>query len=304
MLPMETYGPKTIGNNEYLRRLEEACTWLGITKGRAQHYVRLLRQYHDEGKSTRQHVLAYSESLEILDIFRTWQIKIDQFPGLQLKISEALQSGPVVREQERASRSNNRPRNDAFVYFLAGMLLAANVRVVAVDGILKKGVTGSENADITFLEGHDLIDIQCKRPQRFRGIDQCVKKARKQIEIANRIGVIAIDCSAFIRPPHSVLGSTSLAEANSFVGNSIQKVCRVTLMQQRKPNVLGFILFARVPLMTKTGGSQIVSQSGAGLFSPGRESLSTYVYFNNRHSQKPDLLWRVVEQLKSVVASH
>jgi hypothetical protein len=184
------------------------------------------------------------------------------------------------------------------------MLLAANVRVVAVDGILKKGVTGSENADITFLEGHDLIDIQSKRPQRFRGIDQCVKKARKQIEFANRIGVIAIDCSAFIRPPHSVLESTSLAEANSFVGNSIQKVCRVTLMQQRKPNVLGFILFARVPLMTKTGGSQIVSQSGEELFSPGRESLSTYVCFKNRYSQKPDLLWRVVEQLKGVVASH
>ena len=120
MFPVEFCGYRKDAYKDHVRRLEEACGWLGINKGRAQHYIGLLREFHEEDKRTPQHVLAYSESCEVEDIHRLWQSKVEQFPGLKEKIFHVLSSGPVLREQEKAD--SNRARNDAFVYFLAGML--------------------------------------------------------------------------------------------------------------------------------------------------------------------------------------
>jgi hypothetical protein len=159
------------------------------------------------------------------------------------------------------------------------MLLSANVRVIAVDGVLARGAPGPENADITLVWGTDLIDIQCKRPQSFQGFDQRVREARKQVEAKNRIGAIAIDCSAIIRPRGGMLRSASITEANSFIAKNLQSVSQSTLMKHRKNSILGFLLFARVPVMTKIVDSNIISHEGE-LFTYFQRKGSVVMYYS------------------------
>jgi hypothetical protein len=298
VFPVDLCAYRKDSYEDHLRRLEEACLWLDIDKGRAQTYIRLVREFHKEDKRTRQHILAYNESCEVVDIHRFWRLRAPQFPGLAEKMRQVLCSGPVLREEEEPKKANNRPRNDAFVFYLAGMLLSVNVQIVAIDGVLAEGEPGPENADITLRNGTDLVDIQCKRPQSSHSFERRVKEARKQIESTNRIGAIAIDCSAVVRPSGGVLRSASIGAANSFIDQTLQNLAESTITNQLRNYVLGFFLFARVPVNTIIAQSQIVSYQGERFTYFQRESLSTWLLFNNRKSRNPDLLWSVFQKMK------
>jgi hypothetical protein len=303
MFPVELPGYRKDRYKDYTSLLLEACSWRGITRGRAQDYVRLLTEFHEQQKQTRQHILAYNEACEVIDIYRFWLSKVDRFPGLRTKIFNVLRSGPVLMEEERAQKSNNRARNDSFGYYLAGMLLAADVPVIAVDGVLEQSRSGIQSADITLLWGTDLVDIECKRPQRWQSLDARVKEAGKQIEARNRTGVIAVDCSVMVRPPGGMLRSRSIADANSFIVQSLTAKCYRPLAKLRSKSLLGFLLFARIPVITKIAKSSVITSEGQPLTYIQRESLTTYISFNNNDSDKPGLLPSIVRQFKTLVDS-
>lgn len=115
---------------DYLRSLKAACEWMSIDLGRATQYRNLVREFFAEDKRSREHILAYNESCEIIDIYELWEAYTHHFPGLTQKVKAALSSGPSLREDERPETSNNRPRNDAFVYLVAGKLIRAGVKII------------------------------------------------------------------------------------------------------------------------------------------------------------------------------
>ncbi|MGZ8427104.1 MAG: hypothetical protein ACXWYD_19335 [Candidatus Binatia bacterium] len=287
---------------DHIAKLNEACKWLGITRGRSRDYIKLLTEFHESDLRTRQHVLAYNETCEIIDIYSLWQSRIDLFPGLKSEVSKALAGGPVLREEERTrgKRNNrNRARNDAFVYYLAGRLIDAGIQVLGIDGILRSGASREENADITIDSVIGPVDIQCKRPQSWRAFDSRVKEARRQIRSKNRPGIVAMDCSVVIRPPGHLLRTDSAAEAHKRIPLLLQSLTWSTLLEQRNKFVLGFLLFARVPLITTIGKSSILDFQGCPISYFQRESVSTHVLFNNRHSVNSSLLLPILERLKA-----
>src|SRR5262245_48722628 len=150
---METESPGVLHKAKvetHLALLKEASEYFGIEKGRAPQYSKLLEEFYDQNKRTPQHLFAYSESCEITDIYSFWKGVIEEFPGLKEKVREALSKGSVLRETERIKASSNHARNLAFTYYLAGTLLSANLTVVVVDGIVRKGAAAYANPDIRF----------------------------------------------------------------------------------------------------------------------------------------------------------
>ena len=112
---------------ERLQTLQLACEWMDIKKGRALQYSKFIREFYEEDKRSREHILAFNEACEITDIYELWVPFIDNFPGLEQKIKQVFQKGPVLQEDEMPNISSNRPRNDAFVYLLAGKLIKAGM---------------------------------------------------------------------------------------------------------------------------------------------------------------------------------
>lgn len=113
-------------------RLEAACRWGVLSRGRATQYAKLIGELFTGQPRNREHVYACNESFEITDIHRLWEPHTDRFPGIKARICEVLKSGPIVTDDERAETSTNRPRNDAFPFLLGGKLLAAGIDVLAV----------------------------------------------------------------------------------------------------------------------------------------------------------------------------
>jgi hypothetical protein len=138
---METESPGVFHKAKveaHLALLREASEYFGIEKGRAPEYSQLLEEFYDQNKRTPQHLLAYSESCEITDIYSFWKGMIEEFPGLKEKVREALSKGSVLRETEEIKASSNHARNLAFTYYLAGTLLSANLTVVVVMELCEK----------------------------------------------------------------------------------------------------------------------------------------------------------------------
>jgi len=292
---------KKDGYDRHVRSLEDACEWLGVAKGRARDYAKLIREFYEENGRTRDHILAYNESCEITDIHRFWQRKIHQFPGLKEKIADVLGSGPVVREDEKPLRSTNRPRNDAFVYYLSGWLLGAQARVVAVDGVSFEGMADFGDSDINLIKDSKVINIECKRPQNRRALDSRVKEARRQITQSarsGRCGVIAVDCSVLVRPPEKLLEVDSPEEADSFVGTRLQGLAIPRLLKEFERTILGILLFARVPLMTRIGRSSLVSPRGDVLRYFRRDSCCSFVLITNNASCSPELFRSIFQNLQ------
>ena len=75
------------------------------------------------------------------------------------------------------------------------------------------------------------------------------------------------------------------------------------MMKNRRKSVLGFVLFARVPVVTEIAASALVDYRGEQLAYVQRESLSTYLLFKNTNSNNPGLFWSTFQQLKRVLRS-
>ena len=57
--------------DDFRQELEQACKWLNIDRGRARDYVRLLEEFR-RGERGPEHVLAYYEADEIVQLFELW----------------------------------------------------------------------------------------------------------------------------------------------------------------------------------------------------------------------------------------
>lgn len=236
----------------YVEKLKLACDWLSIEQGRATEYIRLLEESDRAKPPTSEHILAYYESFDIVELFELWEGRIAEFPGLKSKIRAACGSGPILSDDENPSKSNNKQRNDAFEFVLSGKLLAAGVRIISVDGTYQCGMAGNSKADISFDWNGGSFDIECKRVYSGRLLPRRAKEARKQIFGRQHRGIIAIDCSVLYRPKGTVLETSSpshaAAEASKWLEESIEPEIRKSL----RPKILGFILFSRLPAMTAT----------------------------------------------------
>jgi hypothetical protein len=286
---------------DHLQALQAACEWLSINRGRAAQYSKLVREFFAEGKRSCEHILAYNESCEIIDLYTLWEAPVNNFSGLGRKIKAVFRKGPVLREDENPDASTNKSRNEAFVYLLAGKLIRAGVKVVAVDGTVAQGVSGCTNADINLEWSGSVITIECKRPQMQDALTERVKEARQQLTDPSRkgwAGIIAIDCSAFIRPLKQLLEADSAEDAERFLADLLKKAVVPKVETHLETTILGCLLFARAPAMTRMGYSSIVSPQGnpmAYYFRP--DSISTWLVLNNSDSSNPGVLPSVSQLL-------
>lgn len=280
--------------NHHVTELQKACDWAGIFQGRAAQYKKLVGEFFGENKRSREHILAHNESCEITDIYNLWEPQISRFPGLEKKIKKCLNKGPALREDESDGSSSNRPRNDAFVYILAGKLLKAGVEVIAVDGVVSRGIFSHSDADITIDWNGSLIDIQCKRPQTKGMLEKRVKEAHDQINNPNRPGqwgIIAVDCSVLLRPPGTLLEANSAESAEQHLANLLDREIKpIVGTFVRKPNILGAFLFARVPGMTRVGKSPILSPKGKPFTFLRPDSICSTLVISNANSLSPGTL--------------
>ena len=292
---------KVVNYEANVRSLMAACDWIGIGRGRAAQYGPLIRELFEGGERSREHILAYNESCEITDIYELWETNIDNFPNLHNKIRSTFCKGPILREDEKSDTSSNRARNDAFVYLLAGKLIEAGMTVVAVDGILSKHARFQSKADITFDWNGSAIDVECKRPQTRGKVQTLVKEACRQLTEPKRfgkLGIVSVECSAFIRCPGTVIEKDSAEGAEVFLGQLLEKEVTPQMAERLKPTILGFLLFARAPAMIRKGHSKILSANGTPLqryFRP--ESVSTSLVVINASSPHREVLDTVFKML-------
>ncbi len=278
---------------DQVTRLAEACVWLRIDQGRAAEYGQLIREFFEDDARSTRHILAIGESFEIVDLFELREPRAAEFPGLTERMRAALGKGPLLREEENPASSTNRPRNDAFGYLVAGSLLAADVSVVAVDGIIARHETCSSEADVTFRWQETLFDIECKRPRSDTALGERTAEAKAQIERPSREGrhgVIAIDCSVLIRPAGTLLESGSGGEAEGLISRMLERSI-VPKIESRLTNfLLGFLLFARVPAMIRTRRSPILAASGEPIYDFRPDSISTWLAVSNAQYAGSDTL--------------
>lgn len=286
---------------EQVARLAEACAWLGIDRGRAAQYGELIREFFEDDARSLQHILAFGESCEVVDLFELWEARVTEFPGLTERMRAILGKGPLLREEENPAASSNRPRNDAFAYIVAGRLLTAGVAVVAVDGINARDVTCSSEADVTFRCEGTLFDIECKRPRSYAALRKRTAEARAQIERPSRQGrpgVIALDCSVLVRPAGTLLESGSGAAAERLISSELERSIATRIESRLTNSILGFLLFARVPPMIRVHRSPIFTASGEPIHDFRPVSISTLLVVRNAQYAEPDVLRRLANRLR------
>lgn len=203
---------------------------MDVGQGRAKDYFRLIKEHKilDNEKLTKEHILAHNESHEIVDLYELWNNNIKDFPGINNKIKTVFEKGPVLREGEIGNgkvKNSSIHRNNAFTYLLGGKFISCNIKVVSVDGISHIHNKRPVNfADITIDWNNLLIDIECKRPQNKKSIVGNFKKACKQISDWNRIGIVGIDCSPFIRPSGTLINKESPEKAELFLSQKLEDI--------------------------------------------------------------------------------
>ena len=250
--------------SQHLERLKEAYSWLGISRGRPVEYLKLIREFFEEHVRSRQHILAYNESCEIVEFYIFWESRLQDFRQLKPKLVECLKKGPLLREDENSVTSTNKYRNESFVYLLAGELLDAAINVIAIDGIVKEGEICHLDGDISFKWKGTIYDIQCKRIQTKARLKERVKEARDQITRSGReeqCGLIAIDLSALM-PRDKVVESNSAETSGRRLSRLLETEFKGTVEKYLDSSILGFLLTARIAGMTRVNSSPILSSAG------------------------------------------
>jgi hypothetical protein len=148
---------------------------------------------------------------------------------------------------------------------LAGKLIRAGIKVLAVEGLIAEGISNLKTADIAVEWSSSIIDIECKRPQTEDSLDANVEGAYRQLGDLNRqypMSIIAIDCSPFIRPPETLIEDDSAEHAEEYLGKLLADSIGPKIQTHFDPGLLGFLLFARAPAMIREGNSPILSPNG------------------------------------------
>lgn len=289
---------------EHLALLEEAVKWLGIQIGRAPQYVTLMKDFYESDKREPEHLFAYNESCEITDIYLSWRARIGEFAGLKEKITKALSAGPVLRERERVEAGSNEPRNLAFAYSLAGTLLDAGLNVIVVDGITRTGFQAKTSSDIAFLWKNQQVEVECKRPRKISSVKTNIKKARKKLTTWDKrktLGVIGLDCSAFIRPDLHFLESQTAKAGHVLISQKMEEIVVRRMDGAWNNRILAALAFARVPAMT-VSKSNVLDSKGETISYFRRDSICSYLLLNNLTSQDPAIMASVFLLLKRYVS--
>ena len=286
MLKKQTY-------NTFVSQLNRASHWLNIRQGRARTYVRLLEEFPALPRRSPEHILAYYESCDIVELYELWERRIHQFPGLKDKLQTVCKKGPIVTEDENASTSSNKSRNDVFVYLMAGKFLAAGIPVTTVDGICASPGMTESTADFSFRWNTHYRNVECKRINSPAKLLRRAKDARDQIFKTDRCGVIAIDCSVIARPPDTLFETESPLHAEREMSRWLEFNIVPQLQTAIAPQILGFILFARIPAMTATGildpGGQVYRR---------RDRISSILAVDNRSCSDRTILQRIAQSLR------
>jgi hypothetical protein len=224
--------------------------------------------------------------------------------GLAGTLRTAFAKGPALREEENLTTLSNRPRNDAFVYLVAGTLLSVGVPVIAVDGKVVRNETCKSKTDATFRWEDLLINVECKRPQSQKALGKLTKEARGQIENPSRggrHGVIALDCSVVIRPKWNLLGCDS-EEAAKQSERSISMWLEKSILPQIKmhlnESILGFILFAKVPAKIQVHTSPVVTALGEPIHEFRLDCISTWLVAGNEQHPQHQILRHAAGRLE------
>lgn len=290
----------TVFNSSILAtQVDQGCTWAQIDRGRATKYAPLMTDFFAGSGTSNEHVLAYFEASHIAEIYKLWEMRADDFPGLMEKIRESLKSGPILQDDENPASSSNRPRNDAFAFFMAGRLLAAGCDVLSVDGVNRRDETRLWQGDVTIQHQGIILDVQCKRPQSAEAVNRNVDKARKQIlEAASpHAGIIAIDASVIIRPKGMLLSAQSVPSTSHKLSDLIQPHAESIAVTMTFPQIAGLIWFGRLPCMI-TEPSRIARPAG-GHFNLTRPYTATELAVSpNRSSHYAKTLVDIGWQLK------
>jgi hypothetical protein len=278
--------------------LRDALRWVGIEHGRTAEYQRLLVEF-SQGHRSNEHFFSYYESTEILSIFDSWRDRSNDFPGIQDKISFVFKKGTILSEDESASANSNRPRNDAFVYALAGKLLHIDeIHILSVDGITNKDgasvhVGHDSAADIVFSFRENLIRVECKRPMSEATLYKNVEEAFHQLidSLSKPIwGIIAIDASRLLRKAGEYLEVSSLEAGSKFLSKELEKLLLPIAKQYDHEMVLGLIGFSRVPLVGKAK-SRILKQDGTPFVLENLSATAmSYLCIKNPKSPQGDLV--------------
>lgn len=257
----DTSWSSTESYEVYLKDLQDACAWIGVSGGRHEDYKKLLREFFEEEQKSENHILGYNESCEIVDIWKLWKEEVDNFPKLKKKIVTACKKGPILKEKENAK--SNRARNDGFVFYIAGKLLRIGLEVICVDDVWIQEFHGEGKPDVAILWDGDRIDFQCKRLISQKKLKERLKEARNQILSSGnpQRGIIAVDCSAILRPHGQLISGDSPEGAEHFLMQCLERLAP-EVSQFAKDKVLAVILFGRSPANINTGSSSILSSSG------------------------------------------
>lgn len=280
-----------------LERLDKALEWIRLEHGRAATYKILLREYY-EGERSNEHFFAYHQAMEILSIFDPWEGAAEDFPGLQDKISFVFKKGTLLSEDESPSANSNRPRNDGFVYILAGKLLhGEGIQIISVDGIGNRlnttQVSHDDSSDIALVFQEILIRIECKRPMESTTLENNAETAFRQItnpRLPEAFGIIAVDASKLIERPGQYLEASSLDGGSNYLTDELEKILTPLAVRYNHGSILGLIGLASIPLVA-TAKSKILRSDGAPFEIENlRTSAVSWVAIKNPKSLKSDLL--------------
>ena len=278
---------------EYIEKLKDACEWLGISHGRAANYVRLLNEFA-EGHRSGEHIMAYYESHDIVELAKLWRDRVDVFPGLKDELRRVCKKGPILSDEERTG-SNNRSRNDAFGYLVAGKFLAAGIPVVSVDGKASGEVASESPADLIFRWGDIYFNVECKRLQSEARLPERAEQAARQITDSGRCGIIVMDCSAIRRPTGTLFDNSDPDDAGEQLFEWLETHVAPKITPNLSPNVFGFILFVGIPAMTYTG--TILAPSGER--PQRRDVITAWLIVADKQHKDFEMLKRISKMLNA-----
>lgn len=277
-----------------LERLDTALSWIGLEHGRAATYKKLVTEY-SEGQRSNEHFFSYHQSMEVLGIYDAWEQEAINFPGLKDKISYVLKKGAILSEAETIS--SNRPRNDGFVYILAGKLLhGSKVPIVSLDGCRNSRFSTFLPGklfrnDIVLLVENETIAIECKRPMSLATLGENVNKAFQQISSGdNAVGIIAIDVTKLIEQPGQYLDAATLDRGADYLADEVKKILGPVAAQYPQPSLLGFFGYASISLVS-TAQSVILDMNGKPFETEGfRTAGVAWVSIRNKNSPRGSLV--------------
>ena len=282
---------------DHIELLDVACAWLAIERGRAIQYTKLIRELFEHDTRSPANILAYFESCEIADICLLWKDRAGEFPGLYDKIKSALAKGPVLTEDERANSSSNRPRNDSFSYFVAGLLASQSMKILAVDGCPCRENGVHSEADIAIQLSSGVFDIECKRPRSRDAIVSRTKEAVDQVRSHDRHGIAFVVCSVVIRPPGYLLEATSGEAAERQVYNLLSGMDIPKLQSLLTEFLPGVILYGRIPAMTRASDSKMLSKDGHAFSYIRPECVFSFAVVNNALYSRQNIIHELARSL-------